>query len=243
MPFLIAGLLLLWFASVAMKGFVRANPVTMARMVRKGGTLAALAGALVMLLRGRIDMALGLLGLGFWLNKSGRSGKGPFGFAQARRARKVSRVRSAMIEMGARSCYERDVRYGAGGSRRGSRARPSRPGPAASACGSAASPTTPEGARLLEAYFDRRFAGWREAADRAGDTGSAGATGGRSNRPGFMSEDEAHEVLGLPKRASREEITRAHRMLMKKFHPDHGGSTDFAARVNEAKDVLMRRHP
>jgi hypothetical protein len=29
--------------------------------------------------------------------------------------------------------------------------------------------------------------------------------------------------------------------LMKKFHPDHGGSTALAARVNQAKDVLMQR--
>ena len=58
-----------------------------------------------------------------------------------------------------------------------------------------------------------------------------------------MAQDEAYELLGLAQGASREEIARAHRTLMKRFHPDHGGSTDVAARVNEAKDVLMRRHP
>ena len=99
----------------------------------------------------------------------------------------------------------------------------------------------PEGARLLEAYLDRRFAGWRDAAQAGADAGR-GAAGGHGVA-GSMSEDEAHEVLGLAKRASREEITRAHRTLMKKLHPDHGGSTDLAARVNEAKDVLLRRHP
>ncbi|MBL8588912.1 MAG: DnaJ domain-containing protein [Methylobacteriaceae bacterium] len=57
-----------------------------------------------------------------------------------------------------------------------------------------------------------------------------------------MSENEAYEVLGLAKGASRDEIARAHRELMKKLHPDAGGTTHLAARVNEAKDVLMRRH-
>ena len=90
----------------------------------------------------------------------------------------------------------------------------------------------PDGARLLEAYLDRRFAGWREA-----DQGQRQRRGG----DGAMSRLQAFEVLGLPESASAADIIRAHRTLMKKFHPDHGGSTALAARVNQAKDVLMQR--
>ena len=57
-----------------------------------------------------------------------------------------------------------------------------------------------------------------------------------------MTEDEAYEVLGLRKGATAEDVSRAHRSLMKKLHPDQGGTTNLAARVNEAKDILMRRH-
>lgn len=242
MPFLIAGLLLLWIVSVGLKGFVKANPVAMALVMRRIGGLAALLGALFMMLRGRIDIALGLTGLAFWMVRGRRPAifSGLHGFAGVRpRARRVSRVRSPMIEM------ELDHATGAmtgcvlAGPDEGvtldqlSWAR-------CLALFRRCIADDPEGARLLEAYFDRRFSGWREASDQGGgDPRSEPAAG----RAGSMSEDEAHEVLGLAKRASREEITRAHRALMKKLHPDHGGSTDLAARVNEAKDVLLRRHP
>jgi DnaJ-domain-containing protein 1 len=97
----------------------------------------------------------------------------------------------------------------------------------------------PESQNLLAAYLDRRHPGWRE-----NHAGGASAGRGGAARSGKMAEEEAYQVLGLQPGASPEEIVRAHRGLMKKLHPDQGDSTStyLAARVNEAKDVLLRRH-
>jgi hypothetical protein len=94
-----------------------------------------------------------------------------------------------------------------------------------------------ESRALLAAYLDRRSPGWREDAQH-------GAAAGEFVPPGSgkMTEEEAYQILGLEPGASAEEIGRAHRGLMKKLHPDQGGSTYLAARVNQAKDVLLRRH-
>ena len=52
---------------------------------------------------------------------------------------------------------------------------------------------------------------------------------------------EAYDVLVLKAGAKKKEIRAAHRKLMMKFHPDQGGTTYFAARINAAKDILLAR--
>ena len=95
----------------------------------------------------------------------------------------------------------------------------------------------PQSAQLLETYLDRAIGpDWREraqAGDPAGGARSAGTASGR------MSREEACEVLGVGVAATPEEITEAYRRLMQKMHPDQGGSTYLAAKINQARDVLL----
>ncbi|MFM2130259.1 MAG: hypothetical protein RL477_1805 [Pseudomonadota bacterium] len=106
-----------------------------------------------------------------------------------------------------------------------------------------------DSAGVLEAYLDRTHGpDWRRRADGDEDKDkdedrAAGRGGGRSSGPaprGGMSAEEALEILGLSPGASAEEIKEAHRRLMSKLHPDRGGSTYLAAKLNQAKDALLK---
>jgi hypothetical protein len=89
-----------------------------------------------------------------------------------------------------------------------------------------------ESAALLQAYLERLYGTDWETHREA-----------RSENPasGKMDTREAYQVLGLQPGASRESIVGAHRRLMQKLHPDRGGSDYLAAKINQAKDILLGR--
>jgi len=93
-----------------------------------------------------------------------------------------------------------------------------------------------QSAAILESYLDRiHGAGWR---DEEAGTGRAGG-GPRSAAGSTMTRDEAYEILGLKPGAGPEEIKQAHHRMMLKNHPDQGGSTYLATKINQAKDLLL----
>jgi DnaJ domain len=223
-------ILLLW----ALNAFSKADPKQAARLIRAMGGGGALLFAAFLLFRGEIGPAVtvGAIGLGLlgWITLWPAS----FGRRTQKSAGQASRVRTAFLEM------ELDHDSGA------MRGRILSGSYAGAALDVLDTPTLvgllgtidADSRDLLAAYLDRRDAGWRQNAQ--GD--AAAGRGPRAARSGKMTEEEAYQILGIAPSASAEEISRAHRSLMKKLHPDQGGSTYLAARVNEAKDVLIRRH-
>jgi DnaJ domain len=230
----IFGLVLLALLLWALHAFTQVKPQTAAVVLKTGGGLGALAVAGLLGARGRLDIAipLGLTGLGLlgWLPWSIPG----LGARMRKSAGQVSRVRSAFVEME----LDHDT-----GKMRGRILAGRHEGAALDALDVATLagflPDIDEESRsLLMAYLDRREPLWRENAQ-------ADATAGSSHRgwsTGKMTEEEAYQILGVQPGASARDIGLAHRSLMKKLHPDQGGSTYLAARVNEAKDVLLRRH-
>jgi hypothetical protein len=98
-----------------------------------------------------------------------------------------------------------------------------------------------QSAAVLEAYLDRtQGEDWRQAAGAGPGpgSGSESKSGPRSAATG-MTRQEAYEILGLAPGAGKKDIRAAHRRLMQQMHPDHGGSNYLAAKINQAKDLLL----
>jgi hypothetical protein len=241
MPTLVAGVIAVIILYTLLQWFRAANPAVLASALKIAGGIVCLAVAAFTGMKGEIFAAVplglfgaGLLGwapagaaLGGWAGLGGRIWRG------ASSGGGSSNVRSAFLDMtldhnsgalagkiiagtyAGRSLDEFDLPQLA-----------------------VLMPTfDAESSALLESYLDRRFTGWRE------NTQGAGA--GRQQRQASsskMTTQEAYQILGVQPGAGADEIRRAHRSLMKKLHPDQGGSTYLAARVNEAKETLLRTH-
>lgn len=233
-----AAVLLLWWLT---KKYAGANPASLGRLLRVVGGVTALGAATTLLLTGRVVagslVAAGAAWLLGWKHLPGPLGRLLPGFGgRAPDPAAVSRVRSAVIEME----LDHDTGRMAGTVLAGRYAGAVLDGldeQALLALMADCAAADPEGARLLEAYLDRRFPGWREHAQGHRDPWAGGEA-----KPGAMTEQEAYEVLGLQPGADPEAVRNAHRALMKKLHPDQGGSTYLAARVNQAKETLLGRH-
>ncbi len=91
---------------------------------------------------------------------------------------------------------------------------------------------------LLQTYLDHAHRNWREQAQSAG----ANQYSKESGNSASLSHSEACQILGVEMDADRAEIIAAHKRLMQKIHPDRGGSPYLAAKINQAKDFLLRKN-
>lgn len=240
--------------------FVGANPRTLAKALRIGGAGVLAAAALALLTVDRVGIAMLLGSMAWGLYTGGRvwpggwphygpgRSRGGAGPGPAAGAGQATKVRTDWLEL------QLDHATGA---MRGTVLRGRFEGQALERMGEAAlvalyreaAPADAETARLLETFIDRvHGTAWRTR--RPGGSNGNGAEAGaqqqrrsgsrrRARANGGMSPDEAYAVLGLEAGASADEIRAAHRKLMMQNHPDRGGSDYLAAKINEAKDVLL----
>jgi hypothetical protein len=227
-----AAAVLWWFLS----NFARANPATLAKFFRASGGIVAFGLAGLFALRGRIDLAFLIGSLGAWLIGWNRFTLPFLAGRSQRTSGSTSRVRTRLIEM----TLDHDT-----GEMNGTVLAGSLAGRQLASLDETSlrelllecQAGDPDGARLLEAYLDRQFPHWRD------DTQDEEPP--RTDFPsasGAMTPEEACQILNIKPGATPDEIRQAHWSLMKKLHPDQGGSTYLAARVNEAKDLLLSRH-
>jgi hypothetical protein len=234
MAYFVAGAIVLAMLLAIARLFIATDPRTLIRILRYAVGFALIAFGGVMAVAGRWGLGLPLIAGGVSAISVGRLGPIDLG-GNTRRGGSSSTVRSRFLRMhldhdsgmldgeilggifAGRMLTELDV----------AALQALRREVAADA----------ESLALVEAYLDRRMPGWREDFERDRAAGSRGAADA-----GAMTDQQAYEILGLAPGAGEAEIRAAHRRLMKKVHPDQGGSTFLATKINEAKDWLLGNH-
>ena len=234
--FLAIGVLVLVLGLWLLRAFVEANPAKLARGTRVFLITVAITGALVALVA---LFASGRLGLGL-AELSGLVPLALRGYAHWRRRQPASTPppgRASEVETDyLRMSLDHDAGTMSGTVRRG-RFQGRHLGELSRseliALWRECRAEDAQAASLLETYLDRLVPGWRT--DAAG--GGAGAAGPSD----AMTKEEALAILGLAQGASEAQIREAYHRLMMKIHPDQGGSTYLAVKINRARDVLLGR--
>ena len=209
--------------------FAKTSPSQAAGLSRKlaGGGLIALSGLLA--LRGLSQIAVPLFAVG--LGMIGQSAVFPNGFPWGKKSPgQKSRVATGILAMELDHDSGKMTGRVISGPFKGANPEEMNPADLQSLYDYCAR-ASDQSISLLEAWLDRNKPDWRETwtgRDRA-----------KQASTGAMSRDEAFSVLGLKAGASSEDIKSAHRRLMKDFHPDRGGSDYLAAKINQAKDILL----
>ena len=246
-PFLL-GMLLFLVLSVGLYIFVNASPATLARAVRTfTTTFAALAGT-GLLLTGRIGLAVVTVGAAIMALRAFRGGgSGSSGWPGAGHSSASGPGRSGSSSEIVTDTLAMTLDHQTGDLDGDVLSGPYA-GRSLSSLGlqdlmqllMTCQRDDPRSVPLMETYLDRHQPDWRSHV--AGDQGSHGGDDERGGRAETgMDVATACSILDVPPTASPKEIKEAHRRLMNKLHPDHGGSSYLAAQLNQAKDVLLRR--
>jgi hypothetical protein len=230
MPQVIIALLILFGGHWLIKQYSRATPQQAKSMNKKVAGGAAIAFSAFLTLKGAFAYAVPLFALGLGL--LGKANPFPNGFNWGKKSEgQKSRVATSILAME----LDHDTQSMTGevlsGPFKGKNLEDLNSDELQSLyqfCSNA----TDQSAALLEAWLDRNKPEWREI--------WVGERKARSAGTGAMSREEAFSVLGLKPNATQQDIKDTHRRLMKEFHPDRGGSDYLAAKINQAKDMLLQ---
>jgi hypothetical protein len=232
MPNLILALAIFFGGWWLLRKLGETQPAAVRGLMRKGAGVGLMGIGVVLAMRGALQIAapIFLLGLGLFGQFANYFSSGAF---WKKPAGQKSRVATSLIDMELdhdTGAMDGTVTAGPLGGRKLSSLSPQELSALAALCVSAGD----QSAQLLEAWMDRNRPGWRSTQSQWQKPGGREATGTT------MSEAEALAVLGLRQGASSADIRAAHRKLMKEYHPDRGGSTYLATKINLAKDRLLQ---
>ena len=235
-PYLLVGVIVLLVVLLGARGFIQANPAQLAQGLRAFLAAFSALASTGLLFTGRFGLALVAIGATFMairaMSRAHAGASGGFGGASA--GQRSSEVTTDTLSM------QLDHRTG---ELEGEVLRGRFAGRSLASLGvsdllellAECQREDPRSVPLLETYLDRRAPDWRGGGAGPGEQGAG---------PGAqtaMDEATAWSILGLAPGASEADIKAAHRSLMTKLHPDHGGSSYLAAQLNQAKDYLLSR--